>query len=219
MPAVSGSYQYTWSVASPVAPNNSLASARQVNFPALSSQPQQCYLPNSVAQLSPQNFPHVAPSLRPTASDYHVCNTLSQPLYQNQCTNSSLSSLSSEHQKVSPIHTTSAMSQTTPLSTSSSSSSSLPTSQHVTSSNLTSTTQQVLTAIPSTDVLQSNYAPKPVQHILMVTPSPNTSHSSYSPNIHISPTRRVSDKNSSALSASQLTNQKSEATGQTYMPM
>nr|XP_045593687.1 putative protein TPRXL [Procambarus clarkii] len=215
MPAISGSYQYTWSVASPVAPNNSLATTRQVDFPSsLASQPQHCYPANSLPQLSSQNFPHVTTSLPPTTSN-HACNALSQPLYQNQCTNSSLSSDTSDHQRVSPVQTTSVMSQS-PLSTSSQ-----PTSHNVTTSNPTSTSQQIITTSSSSGTLQSHYAPKAVQHVLMVNPPHNALPNSYSPSVHVSPTQLILDKNNSGLSGSQqLTNQKGGATAQqTYMPM
>lgn len=218
MPAISGSYQYTWSVASPVASNNSLAMARQVNFPpSFASQPQHCYLPNSVPQLPSQNFTHMPTSVPPATTEHRLTTTLSQPLYQNQCPNSSPVSGISEHQKVSPVHTTSLTSQTLISTTTSQ-----PTSQHFTASSVTPVLQQIHTTTPSSSALQSSYTPKTMQHVLTASPLPVTLQNNSSPSVNMSsPTQLTLDKNNTTLSASQqIANQKSGATGQqTYLPM
>ena len=108
MPALVGSYQYTWSMAQ----NNTLASSRQVNFapPSFAPQPQHPYLAsNSVPQLPPsQHFPHVhhppvpASHLSSTTQHQPAPVTLTQPLCQHQVTNCSRPVRTTEHQK-SPI--------------------------------------------------------------------------------------------------------------------
>lgn len=193
--------------------------ARQVNFPpSFTSQPQHCYLPNSVPQLPSQNFTHMPTSHPPTTSEHRLAaTTLSQPLYQNQCPNSSPVSGISEHQKVSPVHTTSLTSQAH-ISTCTSQSA----SQHFTASNLTPTLQQILTTSPSSGGSQGSYAPKTMQPVLPASSLPVTLQNNNSPSVDMnSSTQLTLDKNNSTLSASQqLTNQKSGATGQqTYLPM
>lgn len=125
MPALVGTYQYTWSMAQ----SSSLTSSRQVNFPpSFTSQPQHPYLtPNSVPQLPPQHFPHahhppVPVSQLSSTTQHQSPVTLTQPLYQHQIMNCSIPTRTTEHQKgpgvetsPNPVPCTSASSQ--PFST------------------------------------------------------------------------------------------------------
>lgn len=166
-------YQHSWSTSGPVPPTNTVAPARQVSFPPsyASSQPHQCYLPNSVPQVaSSQNFAYVPSSEQGTS--------LPQPVYQNVSSNNSpQTTCTPDNQKVSHASAT------------------LPTSLGIPgpSGNFskpdppTPAPQQTIIVVPTSVALQNNYIIKNLQS----TPQPSLPHGFVSPQV-------VVDKSSSA---------------------